>query len=341
MTTFSIEDLLYDLFFAPRKESAIRLLCGKASELGPRGMAAALAKSRLGSAHGRPFACERFFSAFRNELGANDEWRFGPNRVRSLLRLFRRAHDLRSFVGATVMEIGCGPEHPLGCSSVYYLNGASRTVALDVDPLRDPARSSVALFDLLVQCLALPDDWIFTSVGRDAFLNRIRTFDLHKLSQGDMAGGVSGTPCEHRVADLRVIRSELAERVDAILSNATLEHVTPFDEFAQCLFDVLRPGGIAFNNVDFVDHRWYTGEQPHKWAYMTKGGGRDRFNSNQLRCSQMDGELRRIGFEPILIERTQAQVPESVWSGLDERYAALPAEDISTLYAVMAYRKPL
>jgi cyclopropane fatty-acyl-phospholipid synthase-like methyltransferase len=335
-----INNIITRLLLFDRADAA-RELSARILDLGQDGFIQLIRNSRISHPLFRSDSWDIIYQALREAMRADTEWRYGPNRIKFIVDKFQGAHAFRSFVGAHVLELGCGPQHPLGTTSLYYMNGAARTVAVDLQAVYSERRSAVALLDLITDVLAFPDEWRFTDISETEMLRRARTFDLARLRGGQLEGALDRTACEYRVCDLRAVIEEHESAFDVILSNAVMEHVSPFEEFAALFFRAMTPGGIMFHVVDFVDHRWYLGQAPTRFEYLREGGGTDLFGVNHLRCSQMDQIFRSAGFHQELVDRCgQMDVPEDIIQNLKPEYQTLPASDLRTIQAVMVYRKP-
>jgi SAM-dependent methyltransferase len=119
------------------------------------------------------------------------------------------------FHGLAVLELGPGPD--LGTGAFVLVEGAVTYCAVDQFPLA--ARSDAVL------------EYIRASLGVEFARDQIR----YVLDDFPALGRVSGP-------------------FDAIVSNATLEHVNDIERLFRRLAELLRPGGIMCHHIDAKTH---------------------------------------------------------------------------------------
>ena len=151
------------------------------------------------------------FASLRQQLNATSQWRFGPDYTYGSAKwVFDNLQRFVSIRGATYCDLGCGLHLPYGTSTILFLNDAAACVALDIQDTRDPARSAIALYDLLVDCLAFPERWSWNDCSSADIQRKVRLFDLTALREGDLEAGVANLPITHVVRDLK--ESPIANR---------------------------------------------------------------------------------------------------------------------------------
>jgi SAM-dependent methyltransferase len=154
---------------------------------------------------------------------------------------------------------------------------------------------------------------------------------------------------------------EIQGMFDLIVSVSVLEHVMRPHAVVEKMFSLLAPGGHAWHSVDFRDHRDFGA--PLAFLEMAADEYAAIATENRLRISDWSAIFEAAGFE--LVHRSvttlpagcnrptnadylyRAEVPEDTW--VDDTTRARFAhpfnerslDDLSTLGAVLLYRKPL
>jgi hypothetical protein len=277
---------------------------------------------------------DHLYTVCRRRLDAHPEWRFGP----------RRTGDIAAFVldelgrwgtlqGKVYCDVGCGTLNPYGTAAFVYLNGADATWSLDVSAVTDHRRAAEALFDLLVDCAVRPDFWHRSDLPRDEYLRRWHRFDLAKLRDGDLEGGIAGLPFRHVVGD---IRNGLVPdgSVHLLSSEAVVEHLDDLPRAAARLYALMAPGGVAAHNVDVRDHRIYSTPRRYTpWSFMEEEDDAPLKNwkCNGLRCGEVIACFEGAGFKVHALHRIRETPPPGLRDRLRGRYAALSDEELETV----------
>ena len=285
-------------------------------------------------------AFEPFYALTRSRLVDNPMWRYGPKFVHATaLKSFSHVERHGSLQGKRILEIGCGEHHPLGTVTALYLNGAASCTATDRQPT-DERRAAVALFDLLVDCLAFPDEWHWSG-ARDDFLSRIHEFDLKALARGDLLAGVATAPIRHVVTDLN--QPTIAPgTIDVMLSRAVLEHLVDFERANRMLYSLLATGGLAYHLIDLVDHRAYGASSGfHWWSFLEEddqwtGGGR----YNRLRYGDYLAHFEKAGFQILeAAPADTARMPAGFRQKLAGRFASMTDDELAIIRMECVLRK--
>jgi len=246
--------------------------------------------------------------------------------------------DLDSPIHGTVVEFGCGRHNPLGLSVLLFLNGADATIATDLDPCLDDARAALAIYDLLVACLTSPDRFKLPGVQKAAFRERIERFDLERLRDGDLGGGLGNAPCRYVVGSFKsALETTELSPVDLVVSFSVLEHVDDLPAIVDDFFTGIASGGRMVHTIDFIDHRAY-GSEISPWGYLLEGSPRQEI-SNELRYSEVMGIVEARGFKTLSTYLGDEEPGPEVWSQLRERFRHLPRRDITTQAAIVVFER--
>jgi SAM-dependent methyltransferase len=131
--------------------------------------------------------------------------------------------------------------------------------------------------------------------------------------------------------------------IDVILSTAVLEHVgrAEFATLAREMLRLLRPGGIAYHEVDLMDH--LGGAQNNLrfsqpvWEHPIMAGS--GFYTNRLRCREILAIMREAGFEVALTRVARWPAAPTPRRVMAEPFAALPDEELLIANFGMLLRK--
>jgi len=274
--------------------------------------------------------------------------------LRHLVSAARQGLDARP---ATVAEIG--PGDSLGIGLAALIVGAERYVALDVVEHADVTRN-LAVFDALVELVAgradIPGDdefprlWprlddyrfpedVLDDARLDAALapDRIRAL---RAAVEDPTGPDS--PISYRApwANADVVE---ASSMDAIFSQAVLEHVDDLREAYGAMHGWLKPDGWMSHVIDFKSHRLFRTWNGHwtcpdpLWRLLR---GRRAYLINRAPMSRHLAELKKARFE--LTEERRVRTPSPhARAELSARFSDLSEADLTTsmafVQAVPAY----
>lgn len=286
-----------------------------------------LERSRSASGHARWIQLDSVYSRCRRQLRETSGWRYGPDRVHDVIVDVIAALESAAQIDAAVYcDLGCGRYHPLGNSAILFLNGAARTIALDIQ-VAEEERGAEALADLLCDCMSNPDRWHLTEISREDFLSRIRQFDLSALQRGLLKEGVAGTPLEHVVTDIHAPELELGQ-IQLMSSRAVLEHFQDLPLAARRLYEMMSPGGVAFHHVDVTDHRSHV--QPdryHAWSFLAEADDWTDGLVNRLRPSEIRQCFEEAGFRVLKYDIRRGDLPDGFRQQMTGRFRQMDEAD--------------
>jgi SAM-dependent methyltransferase len=205
---------------------------------------------------------------------------------------------LDKVVDATAVEVGTGwvPIIPLG----LHLLGVRRILSFDLTVHLMP--------DLMLQSLTqmgacLPD--LARQSGIPLSLLQERFAQLVPQDFDALARQIG---FEYH-APLDVARSAIpTHSVDLVYSNAVFEHVTPqaLTSILEHSRRILKPGGLAWHNIDYSDHYAYTFKDlslinflRYKEGFWSMFGQSDLHYQNRLRRSDYVRAFEAAGFEVV------------------------------------------
>ncbi len=283
---------------------------------------------------------EQFFTRSRRILFQTPSWRYGPDRVKEVSKeAFDGFQGFGSIIGKTYLDLGSGAKHPYGTSAIMFLNGASRTAALDVTQ-PDERRAAEALCDLIADCAADPDNWRFSGISRQDFLNNIYRFNAPALRSGNLKMGIAGTPMEHIIADIDT-NSIDSDSIDFMSSRAVLEHFLDFPRALSELRRVMSPGGIAYHHIDLVDHRYYGDPRKyHYWSFLAEDDEWSDGVCNRLRFSELRKYIEDADFEILRFEGRRDRMPTDFRKHLRGRFKRMSDEELNITGVSCVLREP-
>lgn len=284
---------------------------------------------------------EPVFTTCRRKLFADPDWRYGPARVRIVAEETCRKWISCSggLEGQVYMDMGAG-HHPFSTSAVMFLNGADQTCSLDITEA--PAqRAAEALYDLLTDCMLRPEQWHWSDISRSAFMERLGRFDLSALQQGDLKAGLAEAPLKYIVADIN--KADLGGiQADFLSTRAVLEHFLEIEEAVKNLYQLMRPGGMAYHLIDLVDHRGYHfPDRFHYWSFLAEPEGYRDKDCNMLRCSEFRTLFEQVGFEVIecVPDRARA-MPEGFAEKVQGRFKEMTQEELGITSVRFLLKRP-
>ena len=281
------------------------------------------------------------YTRIKRRLLKDTRWRYGPLFVQRTAKSAFDALVQHVYIeNKTYCEIGCGENHPYGISAIMYINGVASAIATDVKNT-DRKRSAEALYDLLLDCLAHPEDWHWSGLSRDDYLAQIYSFNLKALREGDLDAGLATIPVKHIVTNIYepAIKSE---SIDIMSSNTVLEHFLDFELACNKLYSLMSPGGVAYHKIDLVDHRGYNkSPQYHWWSFLAEDEQWSGSLCNRLRSSEIRKYFEKTGFEILSFDdREKAKMPVGFREKLKGRFAEMSDEELSTIRIACVLRKP-
>jgi SAM-dependent methyltransferase len=216
---------------------------------------------------------------------------------------------------ASLAELG--PGDCLGMGIAAILSGTSRYMALDVVRLAHPEKN-LTVFEEMVRLFSArtpraASDW----PGREA-LGDDKGFPGHILTRERLAASLAPGRLEAirqailhgRSGDGGIVISYHApyddpdvappDSVDAVISQAVLEHVADPASVHANLLRWLVPGGLASHHVDLKCHgmsRSWNGHLAYPPFWWRLAMGRKPYLLNRLSCSEQLTRLEDSGFE--------------------------------------------
>jgi hypothetical protein len=233
--------------------------------------------------------------------------------------------------GAMAMELGAGVHNPLASSVLAVADGATECVAVEPGLLHDGFARLASLTACLSIALAARGD-----VNVPDRLARIADIREDATYRGGAVEGI-------QLFTGPVSSLESDRGFDVVHSNAVLEHICDFEATLESLWRLTAPSGIHVHQVDFADHRYYSGDPTEKaemFRYMRQGDISE-LDVNKLRCSEMIAAFQDAGFVHVGTPEVWGTTPPpEVLADLADRYAVLPRSDIATTAAILVFRRP-
>lgn len=284
---------------------------------------------------------EPIYTRIKRRLLKEPLWRYGIQFVHITAKTaFDELAQYVSIENKVYCELGCGEHHPYGTSAIMYINGIASAIATDVKDT-DRERAAEALYDLLLGCLAHPEDWHWSCLHRDDYLARIYSFDLKALREGNLDAGLAAVPIKHIVTNIYEPTIK-PESIDIMSSRAVLEHFLDFELACNKLYSLMSPGGVAYHNVDLVDHRGYDESlNYHWWSFLAEDKQWSGDAGNRLRSSEIREYFEKTGFEILSFDdRERAEMPVGFRKKIKGRFAEMPDEELSIIRIACVLRKP-
>lgn len=266
-----------------------------------------------------------------NRLSKDLLWRHNPERAKGLYKRYRGSVD--SIAGKRILDFGCGKSNPLALSSLFYVNGAAETFAVDLSPANEKA-SGESLFMLFRNALALPDGYKDEDVDWATFASRVHEFNLDALSRGDFQNGIGEAKCRYHVIGHEQYAGVMSD-IDYVYSQSVLEHVFGLGDVLKSLRGVMKKGGIMAHQVDFHDHRRrYLGmDGINPWLFLTEDTEFARTHCNRIRYTEMSEIIEQSGFKIVVGKRSRRPFPPELREQLLPQFKDLSDIDLETLMA--------
>jgi SAM-dependent methyltransferase len=233
--------------------------------------------------------------------------------------------------GATCMELGCGSITPWALSFALLAKGAKRAIAVDIDPVGDPASACRSLVNVARSIFSDPTQ-IYgdgaASFSPEKFTESIGGFDLKQLSKG-MISGLDNDRLDYRIESVYEL-SLSKDSIDIVFSNSCLEHVPDADKAIEALAGVTKPGGYGLHIIDCNDHWIYgvPGTEPLDFLKIQSTEALVH-GCNRLRPKQYLSLFEGHGFEIITADYSQpAPVTEAERSEFVPPWSLMPIDDL-------------
>lgn len=261
----------------------------------------------------------------------------------------------------TVAELG--PGDSIGVGVAALLSGAERYWALDVIGFANPERNLAifdGLVDLFTQRAAIPDEDDLSEVqpGLESYRFPGHVLTETRLEAALAPGRVArlrdavrmlGTPAndEHSPISYMVSWQDAARvraaSVDAIISQAVLEHVDDLLGTYEAMRAWLRPGGYMSHQIDFRCHGT-TKEWNGHWGvsdiHWNIAKGRREYFLNREPCSRHLSIVSDLGFQ-IVHQHRQLESRGIRRESLAPRFRGLSDDDLRTCGLFLQARSPV
>lgn len=251
--------------------------------------------------------------------------------TRAAFAFYRRGMRGRQLNGKTVMDFGCGAICPFDMSSLFWLNGAARCVAVDMAGVANLPAAARSLFDLLTACKADPAPFLWTGVDASDFLRRIDAFDLDRLGAGEFYRGIKDATLVHAIGRIEHLPFARAS-FDMVFSNTVIEHVMNLPSVAARFAFLLSPYGAMYHVVDYTDHGIHIDPALNYWSFLTEGHEipdiEDGGDMNKLRNSEVEAIFRAGGFNVQMDPLIRQTPPAEVVQTLLPQYRAMSKDDL-------------
>lgn len=136
--------------------------------------------------------------------------------------------------------------------------------------------------------------------------------------------------------------------VDIVFSNNVLEHLTDISAFGRVVFEMLRPGGLSVNRVDFSAHDvWRKRKDPLEWLTIPDRlwhwMGSHRGSANRLRFNEVCESLREAELEvdAHVFERFEETLVRTRRPHLARRFRGMPLDSLTVKTAEIRARRPI
>lgn len=293
------------------------------------------------------YELNQIYAIVRKKLFESSKWLLGPLHARnSANKVVYQLNKLGlSIQNKVYCDLGCGVQNPYGTSALMYINGASSAIATDVSPIKNDKRTAVALYDLLLQCLAHPDDYHLTEINREEYFSRIYNFNLKALKQEDLRKGTADIPIKHIVTS--IYEPDISpESIDIMSSRAVLEHFLEFEQGCSQMYSLMKPEAVGIHFVDFVDHRAYKSTEYHYWSFLAEEeeewsqNMKHMMPHNRLRASEIYKIFEETGFEIIgYNNKDRGEMPADFRKKIKGRFQLMSDEELSILRAEYVIKK--
>ncbi len=287
-------------------------------------------------------SADTLMRALRAELRDEPAWRLGGKRIQSTFaRYLNFALRRLGRPPTRFLDFGAGTYQPLAFSTLFWLHGAKRCVALDPDPalVSDQAdfisaRTAQSLWDIICEIMSDPHDYGFKT--RD-WAVKLDELDPAALQRGELGAGLNASPLLRFCGSLGELPSAEAN-FDLVVSQAVMQHVSDFAGVADDLYRRTAPGGVHLHNVGFRDHcGLMAGECSRRPDFLTEDV--EDGIGNLLGASEMTAEFERAGFQ-VLDRRIQTEpIEDGIRERLAPRFRALSDTDLSTTNAIFVLGK--
>ena len=234
----------------------------------------------------------------------------------------------RPLSGSRILEIGAGVHNPLGCSLIALSMSCAEAISVDPGAVLSSHLDDALTVGLVGKILPTPQ---FARIAQGAD----RSHDLHKQDRPTPECIDLGAA---RFFHCDIDSFETSGRFDVIHSNATIEHIADLPSVCKRMFAMTEDGGIHIHKIDFIDHRYYTLDDPKDldaFRFLLVGEEDLLTDCNRLRISEVVSLFRNAGFDVLPTHALwRRDVPSDALAHLQPRFRTLSSADIETTCAI-------
>lgn len=243
--------------------------------------------------------------------------------------------------GGTFIELGCGAHDPLALATYFYVNGFKPAFGIDLLAPRSEQYSAASMYDIIANMRAFPERYCRPGGDPSEVLRRSMDFDLAAFESGDFWAGFARIADQVAFKECDIVEAGIEKSsVSFLISFAVLEHVSDIEGVCGTIFDILKPGGIAFHFVDLSDHRAYRGGASlGPFHFLTEEEGPS--NLNRLRAPEITAAHNKAGFEILKDTRWKAPMSEEVRRRLLPHFREMRPDDVRVIKQQLLVRRPL
>jgi hypothetical protein len=216
-------------------------------------------------------------------------------------------------------------------STLFWLNGAGRCIAIDMAGLQDQSAAASSLGQLLHDCRNDVPKWLMPGSSPEIFLDRLAQLDTSHLEAGRLYQCVSRAPLVHIVGRIEEALRESGS-VDIVVSATVLEHVADLSGVVSHFKKLLSRDGAMYHNIDYSDHGVHVDSSLNYWSFMTEGHEvpdiKDGGDINKLRNSEVEKIFRDAGFALDMDPLFRQTPPEQVVHSLLPQYRRQSKDDL-------------
>jgi SAM-dependent methyltransferase len=218
------------------------------------------------------------------------------------------------------------------------LEGARRAYAIDLDEVASVPLACRALY-VLASAALIGADGADIRGAAEQILDRVSSFDLRKLADGDPSG-IDMDRLRHIRAPIQESGIEPAS-VDLVVSNSVYEHIADPASTTANLSRIMRPGGLAVHAIDGFDHRYYADNSIHPLDFLREDTPDPLVRGcNRIRPLAFAEIFERHGFEVRGIwHGHRISIQEDLASSFAEAFRILPREHLEVARARFYLRK--
>ncbi|MCK5941056.1 MAG: methyltransferase domain-containing protein [Planctomycetes bacterium] len=232
------------------------------------------------------------------------------------------APDFPELANAVCIDFGCGGLNPCGPLFTLLLAGARRGIAIDLDQIQSPTCAAKALHTMVSAAVTgttqprIPGD-------AQTILDRVASFDLRKLAQGDHSG-MDRERLDYVQKPLD--QAGFADGMfDMCFSTSVFEHLDDPVSVIEEMARIIKPGGLCVHAIDGVDHRHYPRPEIHPLEFLKDDSDATIiYGCNRIRPLEFAPMFEAAGFEiRTVIEGAPLELDDETVASLAPRYREL------------------